>query len=308
MKVLYILGYSRSGSTILDNVLNELAGFHSVGELRYLWERIVQGRWCGCGIPVMECPFWSEVLSRSFPTGSFPTPEQVVRSQQEAVGAAKTWKLLGLAERPESWSAPLRAYSEITQRIYRRAGEVAGTQVIVDSSKRPSNGALLALLPEVSPYFLHLVRDPRAVAYSETRSKANPDGGERVEMARSNVVMSAARWVTWNAAADAVRHRFSPHRAARMKYEDFVSNPKQSLEAIAKLVREPLGDTPFVDDETVQLAGNHTVSGNPVRFSRGLVRLRADNEWITEMPQWQKVLTTTTTLPLLASYGYRIGN
>lgn len=39
VKVLYIAGWGRSGSTILDNVLGQVEGFFSGGELSYLWER-----------------------------------------------------------------------------------------------------------------------------------------------------------------------------------------------------------------------------------------------------------------------------
>jgi len=49
-RVLYILGWGRSGSTVLGNILGEIDGFFSAGELHYLWERsLVEGRACGCG-------------------------------------------------------------------------------------------------------------------------------------------------------------------------------------------------------------------------------------------------------------------
>lgn len=39
VKVLYVIGWGRSGSTILDNVLGQLDGCFSTGELHYFWER-----------------------------------------------------------------------------------------------------------------------------------------------------------------------------------------------------------------------------------------------------------------------------
>ena len=38
-RVLYILGWGRSGSTVLGNILGEVDGFFCAGELHYLWER-----------------------------------------------------------------------------------------------------------------------------------------------------------------------------------------------------------------------------------------------------------------------------
>ena len=45
VKVLYVTAWRRSGSTILDDVLGQLDGCFSTGELHYLWERsVLQGR------------------------------------------------------------------------------------------------------------------------------------------------------------------------------------------------------------------------------------------------------------------------
>jgi hypothetical protein len=63
-KVLFIMGMTRSGSTVLDNVLGEVDGFFSAGEVRLIWKRgILESRSCGCGSPVLECPVWREVVA-----------------------------------------------------------------------------------------------------------------------------------------------------------------------------------------------------------------------------------------------------
>lgn len=50
VRVLSIVGYTRSGSTLLDSILGELDGVFSAGELHYLWERgLLEHRTCGCG-------------------------------------------------------------------------------------------------------------------------------------------------------------------------------------------------------------------------------------------------------------------
>jgi len=64
IKVLYITGWGRSGSTILDNIMGQIDGFFSVGELRYIWDRnLIENRLCGCGVPLEECPIWSQILA-----------------------------------------------------------------------------------------------------------------------------------------------------------------------------------------------------------------------------------------------------
>ena len=67
VKVLYIAGSGRSGSTILDRILGQLDGFFSVGELCNLWDRgLLAHRKCGCGVPVDQCPTWTGILATGF--------------------------------------------------------------------------------------------------------------------------------------------------------------------------------------------------------------------------------------------------
>src|SRR5450755_1085488 len=64
--VLYIAGTGRSGSTVLANILGEVDGVFAAGEVRYLWQRgLKEGRLCGCGLPVRECPVWRKALEEA---------------------------------------------------------------------------------------------------------------------------------------------------------------------------------------------------------------------------------------------------
>lgn len=52
IKVLYLAGWSRSGSTILSNILGEINGFFSTGEITYIWQRgLIINKLCGCDLP-----------------------------------------------------------------------------------------------------------------------------------------------------------------------------------------------------------------------------------------------------------------
>src|SRR6476469_754930 len=54
--VLFIAGWGRSGSTLLDRMLGQVPGVFSAGELRDIWDRGVrEDRLCGCGQPFHEC-------------------------------------------------------------------------------------------------------------------------------------------------------------------------------------------------------------------------------------------------------------
>ena len=67
VKVLYIAGLGRSGSTILGNTLGQLEGFAHVGELLEIWTILASGRVaCGCGVPVAACNIWGDVLNTAY--------------------------------------------------------------------------------------------------------------------------------------------------------------------------------------------------------------------------------------------------
>ena len=65
--VVYIAGYGRSGSTLLDLLLGRLDGWFSMGEFRLFWHALRDHWNCGCGREVAECPIWSAVLAQAAP-------------------------------------------------------------------------------------------------------------------------------------------------------------------------------------------------------------------------------------------------
>jgi hypothetical protein len=305
LKVVYIVGWGRSGTTVLDNMLGELEGFVSTGEICFFWERgIVAGRRCGCGERVWDCELWSEVLKKEFQGSEAVDAGEVARWRKEALRVRHTRTVL--RELPGSPSHPeLASYVDVLGRLYRGVAAVTGAKVIVDSSKRPSDGAAVRLVKGITPYFVHMVRDPRAVAYSWSRPKALKDHDRRTLMLQHGAAASSLSWVGWNLAAEAIRRR-EPGHFLRIRYEDFVGSPRKAIDDIAAMLGEHATGLEFVDDHTVSLGGNHTVSGNPSRFSSGPVRLRRDDEWIGKQRPRDRLVSTALALPLLRRYGYPI--
>jgi hypothetical protein len=302
VKVVYIAGATRSGSTVLGNLLGELEGFVSVGELRQLWQRgLIERRGCGCGVPVDECPFWAAVLAEGFgPAGSrMVRPRDVVDWQRRAVRL----RHLRRARRDTAGDAPpaRQAYASVQARLYEAIAAVTGSRVIVDSSKAPSGAASLRLAPGVDPRVVHLIRDPRAVAYSwRRRAGRRPPG----EMARYGAVRAATSWAAANAGVEWVRGASGGGRGLRIRYEDMVRDPGTALRAIAELAGEPTGELPLSGSGRARLRPNHTVSGNPSRFETGEIELRDDAEWMDALPWAERSVVTAMTLPWLLRYGY----
>ena len=52
VKVVYIGGYSRSGSTLLLQLLSGMPAVTAIGELHDVWRRSLrENQLCGCGLP-----------------------------------------------------------------------------------------------------------------------------------------------------------------------------------------------------------------------------------------------------------------
>ena len=306
VKVLYVVGLGRSGSTILSNSLGQIPGFFSGGELNFIWRHnVLENRLCGCGRPFRECPVWTRVMDQAFGGMDGVDPHAMMRLQNLGTRTRHIPMMLirggrrSLAHRLEKL---LIAYG----RLYEAIGAVTGSRVIVDSSKEPAHGFAMGMVPGVDFYALHLIRDPRAAAYSWAKKKRQPDSAEREFMHQKTPTQSAVLWDTWNGAIEAL-WRNTPENYLRLRYEDFIAEPRQSFEQILKLVGEEEASLPLEGERAVKLGISHTVSGNPNRFDTGTVELRQDRAWQKKMKPRDKALVTAGTLPMLKRYRYPLG-
>jgi hypothetical protein len=298
MKILAILGSSRCGSTVLANILGEQEGFFSGGEIRFLWQRALQGRRCGCGERVDVCDVWRAPLEAGVRGSSVGHVAAAERT------ALRLWRTPKLLRGPAAESDPgLRTFLEAARRTYEALAAGTGARVVVDSSKRPSYAAGLMLLPEVELSVVHLVRDPRAVAFSRIQPKPNPDR-EGGMMPRSSAGNSAVHWIATNIAAELVRRRLGSGRSLLVRYEDLMSHPRVVVDRIVRFAGGEPADGVFLDERTVRLRPNHTVSGNPDRFVTGPVELRSDDRWVERMEWTNRAIVSSMTLPLRRRYGY----
>jgi hypothetical protein len=301
IKVLSIVGPGRSGTTILAGILGSVEGVVDVGELRWLWRRgLLERRTCGCGLPVDECPLWSAVVAdvvagRSRTTADVAT--EVAAAQDLLISRRHRLRVIRSAATGADWP-PLEPVRTATAQLVRAVAEVTGARVVVDSSKRAQDAAVLTGLPDVDHYVLHMVRDPRAVAFSwgKQDKTIRVAGGTRA-MGSRGLLSSVSRWMENGLGATALRPHLPAQRWMSLRYEDFAAHPRATVSRILDFLGED-GVPPFVDDDSVVLDVNHTVAGNPNRFSVGKVRIRLDDEWRRSMPRHRQFLVQALTWPL----------
>ena len=63
MKLVYVGGHGRSGSTLLDVLLDASPQLLGVGELHHLPRLLADDQSCSCGTALGRCPFWARARS-----------------------------------------------------------------------------------------------------------------------------------------------------------------------------------------------------------------------------------------------------
>jgi hypothetical protein len=294
-KIVYIAGLGRSGSTIIDNILGQADGFFSAGEICDVWNQGCDEP-CSCGKALGDCETWTKIFMAAYgrePSAmDFAHPLHLARRIDRL---RHLWWLLILA-RHRIGHPPgiLTEYLEITRRLYAAIFSVSGARVIVDSSKAPSHAYLLERLGLADVYIVHLIRDPRAVAFSwaQPKGKWPPKGLLRACM-EWNADNLASEYL-WGACKE---------RYLRIAYEEFAERPRTVVQSIVEFAGEKPDTLPFVSESAVELRTLHGYGGAPGRYT-GRIDIVPDTKWRAKMLLGRKLGVTALTIAGLLRYGY----
>lgn len=255
LKVIFIAGWSRSGSTLLASLLGQYSGIFNTGEFGFFWERgLLKDLNCSCGVPFSACPTWHNVVE----TGSFDKAniDLATMTHKGFFRNANIWRFRDLTNP----SPVLVEKIDLTQRLFQATRLVTGCDVIIDATKIPAYGLVLRQILQMDVYIIHLVRDPRAVAYSFRRNK----------MEQKTPIESAIRWFYFNFLTETFLKK-PPQKYMFMRYEDFVKTPQYYLDQIINFVG--IAPRPCIPKQ------EHTFSGNPGRLEKNALIIKPDNDW-----------------------------
>ncbi len=296
MRIGYIAGWMRSGTTLLSEVLGSLPGAVAVGELSGVWREAASGGPCSCGENLDRCALWGPALQAV-------SDEHGVRRSDYASVAQLTALVLrtrnaqvlaGLGHRaPSEWPDEVRRYVDITTTMLREIRRQTGAEVLIDSSKLPPGYLTASLVPGADVRVIHIVRDPRAVAHSElkTRHREGSDT-DRLPPGRS-VMMSAYYWTGFNLAVRRYANAASVY--TRIRYEDFAARPHEASAQLARYLGLPASPGGH-DGNVMQLAASHLAVGNPSRFASRKRVIAPDLSW-QELSPHNRWLVTGLTAP-----------
>jgi hypothetical protein len=303
VRVLYIGGSGRSGTTVLARIIGQLPGFVALGEVNEVWRAGVgSNQPCGCGQPFADCPFWTDVGREAFGGWSNLSASHA-RRLVESFGYLDAVQRVRRGVRGDPTLDPELTW--LLARLYRALASVTRGAILVDTSKGPAYAVALASHPTIDLRAIHLARDSRGVAYSWTKEVPAPyTVGRRFKMQRLSG-LAGVRWMAHHALMELLGTRVP---TSFMRYETFATDPAGAVSrALQELrIQSPSARLGFIGDHTVRLEPAHVVMGNPMRFETGPVPFAVDAAWRDAFPVLERAEVTAITWPLLLRYGYRL--
>lgn len=293
VRVLFLAGSGRSGSTILGKTLGNLDGFFDVGEIRQFWRRVSLGRkLCGCGMLLETCPFWEGILSSLKHDGI--DPQRVARLQTKLNRnrrVAHAWMRRFHSRTGKEWEDLTTAM----QRLYAHVAAGCQDAIIVDGSKLPIHLMLLRELTEIDLRVIHLVRDGRGVAYSWAKRRRTKPGNR-------SPYGSMVLWIAENALIRRLLRR--QRHWTMVRYEDFANCPKGTLiKALRGLGMDAHANR--VEGARIEISPTHSVAGsNGVRFAGRAQKIALDQLWRDHLDTREKRILTLMGCFSLRRYGY----
>ena len=307
MKVLYIVGVGRSGSTLLERMLGAVPGSVNAGELNAIFSRVAtQDQRCGCGEPFSACAFWTAVgergvrrLGRGDRADGAPAA-----ARWSGSGTCPGWSpgVAGAAYRRE-----LDEYLDVHHRLYRAISAVSGAEVVVDASKSTAQLFALRRIEGLDLRVLNLVRDSRGVANSWNKSgirkPQSADGDADGDLRPAPAGRALGRAPAGVRRARARPRRTRPGCATRTSSPD--PGPRSSGPCASVGLPPADGALAHVGERSVNLEPQPRGRGQPDPVHRRSHRAAARRRLALDAcPRGARRVVTAVTLPQLVGYGY----
>ncbi len=295
IKVLYIVGDGRSGSTLLNIALGNHPDAVAVGELCNTQRHLSgQDNWCSCGVHARDCGFWDSVRAKL--AGLQPDVE--LQSRLESSLAALQWPWCR-----DSDSEAVRQYLHSTFDVLKAVQTTSGKSLVVDASKLPGRAMALAMMPNVDLYVVQLVRDVRALVWSRSKSwNRDLRRGIEGDVPAKSSPRVCFDWLKANLLSSHVRSQLPSDRSICVRYEDFVTNSRPVLQRIGEMLQMDYGDVASALEDRRPLKRGHIASGNRMRMDE--VTLKPDFTWTHHLPNRSRALTWALTSFQLRRFGY----
>ena len=237
LKVLYIAGDGRSGSTLLDRLIGAYPGVFSRGELGNLLQSTDSAdEYCACSERARECLFWHGVMLKwgaAVPGFSQDEYRMLQHRYERLRSLFRPFNELSLSSRK------FARYAEYTRALFTAIADLSGDGVIVDSSKSPARAAGPVAGAGPGPAHAAPGADVRGVAYSlRIPYRERPKEGPFANVKRRSNLRFVGTWALVNYFCERVRTKLV-YPVLFIRYEDYTAYPDRVLTEVAGLLGMP---------------------------------------------------------------------
>lgn len=251
-KVIYIAGYSRSGSTILDTLLGDAPDCFGCGEIIYLSDELEHERQCSCQESYDKCSVWSDIVKTS------------LRLDYTEINKA----LDGRVKEGSKYSKA--EYEENNLEVFDAIARKTGSQFLVDSSKSARDAAYrirnLYDLYGSRLYVIHITRHLHSVMSSYYTTGSNWAAEGYIKEKPFRVERAAIGWRLANQLVMQQSKDIEDLNYIRLKLESLTESPIYSLTKLEKFTGLDLSRVKSKVEMSEEILPGHKVGGNRNRF------------------------------------------
>ena len=263
MKVIYIAGYGRSGSTVLDILISKKDdSILGAGEMTYVVEDILSNQNCTCGHKYARCSTWSPIVNLSLTLEDC----NFLRTMESRGGMVDLFHVPIFSKKDSD------RYKGISLNIFEELGQY---QVIVDSSKTAHDAFwrpfLLSSVADLDVYVIHLKRDLFSVLKSVwKKSNWSEEGKTKGRHPVHRLARSFVGWILANYQAYRMKRLLGVDNYLYVDYSDFLNNPENTFNAIGKLIGQDFSShaNAIKNGAEFLMSDSHNVGGNRLRLSK----------------------------------------
>ncbi len=281
INTIYLLGAGRSGTTMLATILNNHPNIFTIGEMHQFLDYVLEDKDCSCGSKLSQCTFWATILN-SLDLSVLQNKNNVELSNSSEKHHLIPFYLLGKNIPP--------TYRKIIDMVFSTIQKKVDKPWILDSSKYISRYLLLRKNKKLNLKGIYLVRDVRGVINSFGKKVQTPKKPLSAILYYTLINLSA-QWVCW-----------WDKRVIKIKYEDFVNQPEQTLQILEKHLFNSSNNVTNLKNETFNIP--HIIAGNRLRSQKKLV-IKKDMKWKENIGRTHQILYYFLTFPLMILNKYK---
>jgi hypothetical protein len=276
VKLLYILGAGRSGSTLLDLLLGSHAEIFSLGEianlpafLRLNWE-------CGCGSKINECRFWTYILKNNF--------RNLLHFRSLTPQLSTRRKILYLLSSSKKTQNDIK-HADVEKMIFQRILDKTNKTWLVDSSKDSNRLFYLRKFNLFEIKVIYLVRDGRGYVNSQ-KKPLRLKALFRKDPNPVPVWKSSMQWVKYNIISFYVtRLLLKREDWIMIRYEDLARDPVRELKKVCSFIKVQYDKDMLNFSKKI----NHNIGGNRMRFEKNQ-EIKLDEAWKHDLTNQEKMV------------------